>query len=58
MKHEPSDCNGGHGCGGKDCCCPCHFEGNNQKHTPELLEAALEDGDCPDGDPGYFEAED
>jgi hypothetical protein len=20
------NCNGGHGCGGADCCCPCHFD--------------------------------
>lgn len=23
--HEPADCLGGHGCGGRDCTCPCHF---------------------------------
>lgn len=26
MKHLPEDCNGGHGCAGPDCCCPCHFD--------------------------------
>ena len=26
MNHEPSNCNGGYGCGGIDCACPCHFE--------------------------------
>lgn len=24
--HEnPADCNGGHGCGGQECTCPCHM---------------------------------
>lgn len=24
-KHEQNDCNGGHGCAGRDCACPCHY---------------------------------
>jgi len=28
MNHRPEDCNGGHGCAGPDCCCPCHFDGH------------------------------
>lgn len=23
---DPSQCNGGHGCAGIDCACPCHFQ--------------------------------
>ena len=26
MVHTAEDCNGGHGCSGPDCCCPCHFD--------------------------------
>lgn len=25
------DCNGGHGCAGADCACPCHFDGQRER---------------------------
>lgn len=41
MSHRPEDCNGGHGCSGQDCCCPCHF---NRFVCSNTLAAALADG--------------
>lgn len=30
-------CNGGHGCAGQDCACPCHFDNPDDDDAPFLL---------------------
>jgi hypothetical protein len=39
MTHEPQDCNGGHGCAGRDCACPCHYEDDGQFPQAPSFEA-------------------
>jgi hypothetical protein len=39
-----SNCNGGHGCGGEDCTCPCHFEmvdGDDEEGGEETAKVEL-----------------